>query len=75
MPTVRGRTISHSERMPIAAHPTMTDAMLVAVIPVPCEIHPTTGETSPATPKFVAPMTDAAVPAACLLYTSDAADE
>lgn len=64
MPTERGRTMSHSDSTPITAQPTMTDAMVVAVMPDPCDTQPTTGEMIPATPKFVAPMTEAAVPAA-----------
>ena len=39
--TVRGRTISHSERHPITAQQTITDAMVVAVMPASRAIHPT----------------------------------
>ena len=42
----------------------MTAAIVVGVMPASCAIQPTIGEMRPATPKFVAPMIDAAVPAA-----------
>src|SRR5690606_21942356 len=62
--TVRGRTISHSARIATAAQPTITIAMVVAVIPEPAEIRPTAGEMIAAMPLLHAPRTDAAVPAA-----------
>ena len=61
---MRGRTISHSASTPMTAQPTMTAAIVVAVMPASREIQPTIGEMKPATPKFVAPIIDAAVPAA-----------
>ena len=42
----------------------MTAAIVVALMPASRAIQPTIGEMSPATPKFVAPTIDAAVPAA-----------
>ena len=56
--------MSHSDSTPITAHPTMTEAIVVAVMPASRAIQPTRGEMSPATPKFDAPMIDCAVPAA-----------
>ena len=56
--------MSHSESTPMIAQPTMTAAMVVGVIPASRAIQPTSGEMMPATPKFVAPTIDCAVPAA-----------